>query len=54
MIYYRPQRSWAKAMFLQASVILSTGVDTPWEQKTPPEADLSRVDTPPGADTPLE
>ena len=23
--YYRPQRSWAKVMFLQASVILSTG-----------------------------
>ena len=25
--YYRPQRSWAKVMFLQASVILSTGGD---------------------------
>ena len=25
MDYYRPQRSWAKAMFLQTSVILSTG-----------------------------
>ena len=25
MAYYRPQRSWAKVMFLQASVILSTG-----------------------------
>ena len=24
-LYYRPQRSWAKVMFLQASVILSTG-----------------------------
>ena len=25
LCYYRPQRSWAKVMFLQASVILSTG-----------------------------
>ena len=25
MCFYRPQRSWAKVMFLQASVILSTG-----------------------------
>ena len=27
--YYRPQRSWAKVMFLQASVILSTGGGLP-------------------------
>ena len=54
-IYYRPQRSWAKVMFLQAFVILSTGGGmvclsacwdtTPLEQ-TPPEQ------IPPGADTP--
>ena len=25
LFYYRPQRSWAKAMFLQVSVILLTG-----------------------------
>ena len=27
--HYRPQRSWAKVMFLQASVILSTGGGVP-------------------------
>ena len=58
---YRPQRSWAKVMFLQASVILSTrgvsasvhaGIPHPLEQ-TPPRADTPhRPDTPPGADTP--
>ena len=41
---YRPQRSWAKVMFLQASVILLTGGGvclsacwdtTPWEQTSP-------------------
>ena len=43
LLYYRPQRSWAKVMFSQASVILSTGgsasvhagIPSPWEQ-TPP------------------
>ena len=59
--FYRPQRSWAKVMFLQASVILSTegvsasvhawiphppGAGTLWEQ-TPP-----RGKHPLGADTP--
>ena len=50
--YYRPQRSWAKVMFLQASVILSTGGSLPqcmlgcqppsrpgrppWTRQTPP------------------
>ena len=56
--YYRPQRSWAKVMFLQASVILSTGrgclpqcmmgyhppgADTPLQEQTPPHG----ADTPP-------
>ena len=50
IVYYRPQRSWAKVMFLQASVILLTGGGClpqcmlghppsrhpPWKQ-TPPE-----------------
>ena len=44
--YYRPQRSWAKVMFLQASVILSTGgclpqcmlgCQTPPREQTPPQ-----------------
>ena len=50
--YYRPQRSWAKVMFLQASVILLTGggVYTPQDQ-TPPGADTPRT-RPPRADTP--
>ena len=46
--YYRPQRSWGKVMFLQASVILLTGgeyltrytppdqVHPPWTRYTPP------------------
>ena len=62
VFFYRPQRSWAKVMFLQVCVILFTGrgclpqcmlgyhtplgADTPREQ-TPPQ---SRH--PPGADTP--
>ena len=36
--FYRPQRSWGKVMFLQASVILFTGggvPDTPWTRYTP-------------------
>ena len=42
LINYRPQRSWAKVMFLQASVILSTGVvvydqvHPPTRKRTPP------------------
>ena len=65
--FYRPQRSWAKVMFLQASVILSTGGggvclsawwDPPWQQTPPPGLDPPPVQTPPrsrpppGADTP--
>ena len=54
--YYRPQRSWAKVMFLQASVILLTGggcvcLSASWnglpQEQTPPG---SRH--PPRADTP--
>ena len=52
--FYRPQRSWAKVMFLQASVILSTGGGGGLPQCMlgchPPGADpLSR---PPRAETP--
>ena len=50
MYYYRPQQSWGKVMFLQASVILLTGgvPDThiPQDQVHPPEQ------TPPGPGTP--
>ena len=62
---YRPQRSWAKVMFLQASVILSTGGDSasvhagipPPQEQTPPQgpAPLGPDTTPSplGPDTPL-
>ena len=64
---YRPQWSWAKVMFLQASVILSTGggclprcmLGYPPRTRHPPGADTPqsrhppRADTPPEADTPL-
>ena len=58
---YRPQRSWAKVMFLQASVILLTGgvsasvhagIHPPWEQTLPPKADTPWSRQPPKADTP--
>ena len=45
---YRPQRSWGKVMFLQASVILLTGGST----SCPPGADTPREQTPPRADPP--
>ena len=54
---YRPQRSWAKVMFLQASVILSTGegegvcLSACWDARPPREAGIPH---PPGADTPLD
>ena len=66
---YRPQRSWAKVMFLQASVILSTGggvsasvhagihpprADTPLPEQAPLSRQSPRADTPLGADNPLE
>ena len=49
--FYRPQRSWGKVMFLQASVILLTGggVSASVHAGIPPGAD-----TPLGADTPWE
>ena len=57
---YRPQRSWAKVMFLQASVILLTGgvcLSACWDTHlpradTPLRADTPKADTPPRADTP--
>ena len=49
--YYRPQQSLAKVMFLQVSVILSTGggvcLSACWDTTHPPGADI-----PLGADTP--
>ena len=42
-VYYRPQRSWAKVMFLQASVILLTGGGLP----------QCMLGYPPGPDPPL-
>ena len=65
--YYRPQRSWTKVMFLQASVILSTGgclpqcmlgCHPPLEQthhprsRHPPGAYTPREHTPPPEQTP--
>ena len=55
---YRPQQSWAKVMFLQASVTLSTGgcvcLSACWDTTPPPPRDQTppRTDTLPGADTP--
>ena len=58
--FYRPQRSWAKVMFLQASVILSTGgclpqcmlgYTPPGADTPPPGPDTPKEQTPPGADT---
>ena len=54
---YRPQRSWAKVMFLQASVILSTGgvcLSACWDTTTPPRADTPPGPFPPIADTPVQ
>ena len=68
--FYRLQRSWAKVMFLQASVILSTGggsasvhagiphppgSDTPQEQTPPPQSRSPLgADPPHRADTPQD
>ena len=64
---YQPQRSWAKVMFLQVSVILGgvclsacwdtttpPGPDPPSTEQTPPEQTAPQDQTPPRADTPLE
>ena len=53
--FYRPQRSWGKVMFLQASVILLTGgggvcLSACWD--TPPGADMPPVADPPWEQTP--
>ena len=47
--YYRPQRSWGKVIFSQASVILLTGGSASVHAGIP-----SREQTSLGADTPLE
>ena len=49
---YRPQRSWGKVMFLEASVILLTGGSTspPLGADIPPPS--THTPPPPGADTP--
>ena len=67
LVYYRPQRSWGKVMFLQASAILLTGGGgvsasvhagiphpPPLREQTPPGADTPGSRHPPGADTPWE
>ena len=65
MEFYRPQRSWAKVMFLQVSVILSTrgGVclsgcwdarppPPPWAGTPPPGRYTPQAGTPPREGTP--
>ena len=51
--YYRPQRSWAKVMFLQASVILSTGGGRVSGRENPPGRETPPAGRPPGRQTPL-
>ena len=64
--FYRPQRSWAKVIFLQACVcpqegsasvhagICPPGADTPREQTSPRAGTPPGSRHPPGADTPRE
>ena len=60
--FYRPQRSWAKVMFLQVSVILSTGGGVsasvhpgiPCREQTPPGSRPPPEQTPPGSRDPQE
>ena len=58
--YYRPQRNWVKVMFLQASVILSTGGlqqgnPPPLARRPPRQGDPPWEQTPPpGADPPWD
>ena len=54
--FHRPQRSWGKVMFLQASVILLTGgggvcLSACWEHTPPPAADTLQS-RPPWEQTP--
>ena len=49
---YRPQRSWAKVMFLQASVILSTGGVSSREGEHPPGRETPRQETSPPKENP--
>ena len=62
-VYYRPQRSWGKVIFLHVSVILFTGwgdlphcmleYTPPDQRQTPPRGrHTPRTRHPPGADTP--
>ena len=55
VVYYHPQRSWGKVMFLHLSIILLTGrvcLSACWD--TPPSwADTAPRQTPPWAHTPL-
>ena len=54
VLYYRPQRSWAKVMFLQASVILSTGEGCLPQCMLgcpPPSEQTPHPPPPPGADS---
>ena len=50
--YYRPQRSWAKVMFLQVSVILSTGGGSASVHAGMPDHPPDQADTPPTRQTP--
>ena len=62
--HYRPQRSWGKVIFSQASVILFTGgglpqcmlgYHTPWQEDPPGKADPPGMETPTGkADAPWQ
>ena len=53
-LYYRPQTNFAKVMFLQVSVCLSTGGCLPYTRADTPWADTPQPlgQTPPWADTP--
>ena len=50
--YYRPQRSWAKVMFLQVCVILFTGVVCPGRYTPPGQVHPGQVHSPASRYTP--
>ena len=50
--YYRPQRSWAKAMFLQASVIMLTKGSASVHAGIPPPGRRPPGRRPPGKEAP--